>query len=748
MRWSNVEVILRREVRDQLRDRRTLMMIFVLPVLLYPMIGIGAAKLGEAFKESVRTVVLIGPANLPESGYGPGASATAAGVGVAAAVLTPGPVPLLNEAGDGFNPALFDDPADAGKVRVEAVPPGTFWSDPPARRAGLRMGKADVVVEIPADFGSRLRDLDRAELPIYYNSADEKSQLTFLRVDRLLERYRERIVARRLALEGKPEGFTDPVRPEGKDVATAAEAGSTVWAKIFPFLLVMMALTGAFYPAVDLCAGEKERGTMETLLISPATRGEIVMGKFFTIMLFSMGTAVLNLASMGLTAWLLARQINLAPAGARQTVIASMLAAPSPMSFLWMALLLVPMAGFLSAVCLALAILARSMKEGQYYMTPLYMVALPLIFVTLMPGIELSPYTCLIPITGATLLLKALMLGEYGEARRYFLPVMLPILVYGLIALRWAVDQFTNESVLFREAERFDLRAWLVHLRRDRGPRPGMGQALACFLLMILGAWVAINLLPPSIWNLAVLQVGVILLVPAALAFWLTSDPAGTLRLARPSPRWLAIGVALAFTLNPLVNELRAWVEWAFPTSEAVKRLLEGMLEQIPTGASAFLLLALLPGICEEVAFRGFILSGLRTGRRTSSSVVLSAFLFGFLHVVLSLVQQLFNATLLGIVLGLLAIRSRSLLPGIAFHVLNNGLGLATGWVLADPRLATLAGILYRDRAQGLYHGHWVALGALASAALIGVLARPERAPAPPEDAPIPQELAGSERSR
>ncbi len=62
-----------------------------------------------------------------------------------------------------------------------------------------------------------------------------------------------------------------------------------------------MALTGAFYPAVDLCAGEKERGTMETLLISPAKRSEIVLGKFFTVMLASILTAVLNLVSMGLT---------------------------------------------------------------------------------------------------------------------------------------------------------------------------------------------------------------------------------------------------------------------------------------------------------------------------------------------------------------------------------------------------------------------------------------------------------------
>ena len=73
------------------------------------------------------------------------------------------------------------------------------------------------------------------------------------------------------------------------------------WSKILPFLLLIWALTGAFYPAVDLCAGEKERGTLETLLSSPAERSEIVGGKLLTVMLFSMATAVLNCLSMGVT---------------------------------------------------------------------------------------------------------------------------------------------------------------------------------------------------------------------------------------------------------------------------------------------------------------------------------------------------------------------------------------------------------------------------------------------------------------
>ena len=122
----------------------------------------------------------------------------------------------------------------------------------------------------------------------------------------------------------------------------------------------------ALYPAVDLCAGEKERGTMETLLISPAGREEIVWGKFLTIWVFSAVTALLNLLSMALTTW---------QAG---TIVPG--ASFSPWALFWGVALLLPLSAFFSAVCLAVGAYARSSKEGQYYLMPLFLVTMPLIF--------------------------------------------------------------------------------------------------------------------------------------------------------------------------------------------------------------------------------------------------------------------------------------------------------------------------------------------------------------------------------
>ncbi|GIW87278.1 MAG: sodium extrusion protein NatB [Isosphaeraceae bacterium] len=703
VRWPNVQTIFIQEARDQLRDRRTLFMVFVLPILLYPLLGIGMARLSEAFQDQTRRVVIVGCEHL-----------------AAASAANPEAPPLLDETGSRFNPSLFDNPDDAARLDV-LCDDDPSWHDPTHRRERLRGGDADAVVLIPSDLADTLRQQRRVAIPIAYDSADEKSQLTYFRITRLLEAWNLAIVEQRRVAEGRPEGSTDPVRPDAQDVATRTEAGSSVWARIFPFLLVLMSLTGAFYPAVDLCAGEKERGTMETLLISPASRAEIVLGKFFVVFCASIATALLNLASMGATAFALAAQFNQAPMRLRPsaTGAAALLAAPSPVSLGWMIALLIPLAAFFSALCLALAIVARSMKEGQYYMTPLYLICLPLACLPLVPGIQLDPFTSLLPVTGVSLLLRALMQGDYASASQYFPLVFTPLVLCGLLAIRWAIDQFKSESVLFREAEHFDLVGWLRHLWRDKPQTPPAGMAVLCYALMLVAYWFLAPFFPVSGWSLVLMQVLVILGPPVALALLLTRDPIRTLRLRATRPADLALAGLLALTLFPMVNELRVWVDALFPMPEAVRQALERFKDLIPDPATAFLLLALTPALCEEVAFRGYILTSLERSYRPAWAIGLSALLFGFMHVLLSLFQQLFNATLLGLVLGLIAIRTRSLFPCIVFHLVNNGLAVGVGALTSAP----WAGRLFRDPAQALFHGPITLLTTALAAVLVMRLA-------------------------
>jgi sodium transport system permease protein len=299
-----------------------------------------------------------------------------------------------------------------------------------------------------------------------------------------------------------------------------------------------------------------------------------------------------------------------------------------------------------------------------------------------------------------------------------------------MLALRWSVEQFRRESVLFREAERFNLADWVRHIRRDRQPIPNSGAAVFCFTLMLSSAWFLVSSMSTSAVGLVQGQVAFILGPPVLLTLFMTSSPRRTLRLRWPATRHLLIAAALALAVNPLVGELRMIVDQLFPIPDVIKAGLGEMLGKIPDLGTAVLFLAIIPAICEELAFRGFILSGLEHDFKPWLAILISAFLFGFLHVLLSLFQQLFNASLLGIVLGLLAIRSRSILPGIVFHAINNGLAIVLGTVTeqADPN--GLARHVFRNPSQALYHEHWVVLGGVVSALLIYLLVRdPGRKP-------------------
>jgi sodium transport system permease protein len=309
---------------------------------------------------------------------------------------------------------------------------------------------------------------------IFYTTANEKSQIAMNRLSDVLHRWTEIIGEKTLAETGLPTVVLQPFTVQRADIAGGTSLrGAAVWAKIFPAMLLLWALTGAFYPAIDLCAGEKERGTLETLLSSPAERSEIVVGKLLTIMLFSILTAVLNLLSVAFMGWMvLSKFLNFG--------------SPPPLAILWILLALLPVAALFSAVCLALAAFARSSKEGQYYLMPVLLITMPLVVLPMSPSVQLNLGYSLIPVTGIVLLLRTLLEGNYLPALQYA-PVVIGVTGAAcLLTIRWAIDQFNSESVLFRESERLDLRLWLKHLYRDRKATPTVAAAVSCAVMILL----------------------------------------------------------------------------------------------------------------------------------------------------------------------------------------------------------------------------------------------------------------------
>lgn len=757
MTLKNIKLIWLREVRDQLRDRRTLFMLLVLPMLLYPGLAIGMLQMALLFTEQPRVVVMVGTDELPElpliengaiapkwfykpedskrlvlvtdSPIGNRAVVDAAGISSSrreellvagrrvgelarqrnelAEILTP------------FNEKIASEAKWTNKLQAadQTEPRPENYFELVAQYEDVKKklseefiaSKLQVLVVFPKDFGKTLAEVDRLlaskdfgserlhQLPILRpllvrNRASDKSDVAYHTIRDAIDQWEFELLRQRLLAANLPETLPDPVNSISVDIAGQDEVANNVWSKLFPALLVLMALTGAFYPAIDVAAGEKERGTMETLLICPATRSEIVLGKFLTVLVFSIATTVLNLISMGTTS-----RYIVSVTQATSNVGLGNMPLPTPMAMLWLMVLLVPLAALFSALCLALATFARSNKEGQYYLTPLFMVTMGLTMFAMSPSVELSPtsstslFYCAMPLVGPAMLLKALLINPNNtEVLVFALPVMMSSCVYGLLSLWWAVEQFKSEEVLFRESERFELKLWLKHMLRDKDPTPSPGQAAACFIVMMLLQFLSISVAGKAfvgipreeiggrVMQLAIIQQVALIASPAIfMALLLTSRARSTLKLRLPSLKFVGAAIALPLLLHPLAIELLGSLHQFFPQlPESAKAAMAAMSDDSIPFVFVLATFALTPAICEELAFRGFILTGLSRSGRTWIAVGLSSITFGIIHMI---PQQVFNATLIGMVIGLLAVRSNSLWPGVLFHFCFNSLAVLHG---------------------------------------------------------------------
>ncbi|MBA4018033.1 MAG: CPBP family intramembrane metalloprotease domain-containing protein [Pirellula sp.] len=725
MTWSNVRRILVREVRDQMRDRRTLFMIFVLPLMLYPLLGMSLMQVTQFVREQPTKVLLVGfkePPDFPK---------------------------LVRSDADGtqhFADELF---TEVGQVRLLQLELRATDADPEQVRAEaeklVQDGAFEAVVYFPPDFNEKLiefrkqlRLLDESNsqernekaqptVPspkVFFNTAKEKSQLAYRRLRDVLDKWSNDIGLKNLASRNLPATTARPFEYLNDDFAEKSQREAAIWSKILPFLLLIWALTGAFYPAIDLCAGEKERGTLETLLSSPAERGEIVWGKLLTVMLFSVVTAVLNILSMGITGTFALSAIDKMGSG---------FGAPPPLAPIWLFLALLPMSAMFSALCIALASIARSTKEGQYYLMPLVLVTMPLVILPMAPGIELNLGMSLIPVSGVVLLLKLMLEGQYWEVLRYILPVAAVTGACCLLAIRWAVDQFNSENVLFRESERGGLGTWFRHLLRDREDTPSVAGSVFCGVL-ILTIYFFMNFslqMEPSFFGFVKAVVTtqlVVVFMPTMMMTLITARSVRQTLLLVP-PKLLAVpaAIVLAFALHPTALLLLKLLNLLYPPNPQVLESLKHMVEfmQYPSDWTPWILFAVMavtPAVCEELAFRGFILSGFRKLGNTWRAIIFSALFFGASHGMA--VQQAISASILGLLLGYLAVQSGSIFTGMFFHMTHNGLVLFLGGWVAEkivryPRWEWVAELSPEKDSVTGYHPFIVATGIIIAGAIL-----------------------------
>ena len=620
---------------DQFRDRRTLAMIFVVPLFLYPLMGVTFFQASQFVREQSSRILVVysdeKPEFLPES-------------------------KLLD-----YN---YEQQAESSAAELA--------------KHSLTEKIYDSVLVIPPGFHEEKTE---PPLRIFYNTAVEKSTMAQKRLENAINQWSQSLGQKILENKGLDIRSVSPIETQSEDIAKETGfQGASFWSKILPIMLLLWALTGAFYPAVDLCAGEKERGTLETLLCSPATRGEIVLGKLCTVMCFSMLTSILNIICLGITGAFMVTQL------------------PIEVSFplsgaFCMVIPLIPASLIFSSLCLALASYAKSSKEGQYYLLPLIMTVMPLIFVAIAPGAELTLGTALLPITGISLILRELLEGNYETVIRFTPVVFAVTILCCYFSVRFAIRQFNSESVLFNDSKKFDVSLWFTQLLRNRTSRPTFAAGIMLAVVILTLKYFANFLFPPpqTFADVAIstlfLQIGFVLLPAVIFAYVFTRDPWGTLGLSIPKGKAVATfhytiaAIAAALLIFPLNVVLGEMIQRLYPMSDAVIAQIEPIMKLFKSGPLPLVigLMAVLPGLCEEVAFRGFILSGLlsngssdsskRTFDETFTAILLSSFFFGITHGIL---QQSICVGFIGCVIGVIAVKSRSLWPCIAFHITNN----------------------------------------------------------------------------
>jgi sodium transport system permease protein len=403
MSMRNVGIVYRKELTESIRDRRTLISTIVVPLLMFPVltVGFGAAMvslLNKAEKETPQVMVL-GGADSPM--------------------------------------VLADLKKLEGLKIVDSTPD---WKD---RIVNKEVGAA---VEIPEGFESDLAHQKSDTVKIYDYKNEIKSEFAANHVEKALKKYGDTIVKDRLAARNLEVSVLNPFEIKQENVAPPEKVGGAAIGGFLGYFVIVLCLQGAMYPAIDLTAGEKERGTMETILSSPISRVHLVFGKFFLVLTAALVTAALSVTSMGVSFWG-SQMFHAFDAGGASDAGSSQLhiGVGAILSVFLMAL---PLAVMFSAALLTIALFAKSHKEAQSYITPLMFIVIIPAIAAMLPGVELTPKLALIPILNVSLLCKDLIAGTYHW--NLIAIIFGSTCAYAAAALFLAVKMFQRESVLFR----------------------------------------------------------------------------------------------------------------------------------------------------------------------------------------------------------------------------------------------------------------------------------------------------------
>ena len=306
-------------------------------------------------------------------------------------------------------------------------------------RAFVRSGRLDAAFVFAPDFNQRVQNLRPGGLELVYKSGDNSSIL-LRRLRQVTDAFEQELLETRFAQLNVSMEATQTLQLQQVDVATAQEQIAQTVGGFLPYIFIIFCFLGGMYPAIDLGAGEKERGTIEALLTTPASRMQILIGKFSVIALAGVLSAVIAIVSIVGTLQFI-EDIPQSLVDAAYDII-------SPGVVAVLLSLLVPLTIFFAAVQLSLSFYAKSFKEAQSIINPMTIAVIFPAFVGMLPGIELNVWTAIVPVLNVSLATKAVIGGSLSTG--ILLLIYASLIVLAAIALVVCAQMFQRESVIFR----------------------------------------------------------------------------------------------------------------------------------------------------------------------------------------------------------------------------------------------------------------------------------------------------------
>lgn len=657
---GQTRAIFAHELLSLARDRRALFLSVVLPALLYPFLFWGRDWLEGFSRETLE--------------------ARAIQVGVDLSRAKPELAELARAELAKQTPIELVDVDASALQEIEpevltGTPEAVETERATAQRILATAGADALLVALVVDGAPPL------ELRVFHDGADDDSREALRRVELARSALlMERSLALRTELLGNDPGAGLDPRPV--DVATDADQSGAALGRFLPLIAVLVLLSGGSYAALAAFAGEREAGTLETLLVQPVPARSIVIAKFAAVLVAALATLVCNtLGMLGSAAAGLGSFPGIDAAGPLGSG-----GALGP----GLARLVTAAIAFLPAVVLVCALLclvcgrARTFREGQHLLLPLMLVTLAPTLLATQQDVRLDLLLGAIPLTGPALAARDALRGELDL--RYVAWTFVAGAGWAWLALARVSSLLDAERVLSTSGDENE------DARRAVQSQSALRWAIGCVFAIYLVGGTLQTL--HTVWGLVATLCA---LVP--LFAWLSARGtarrakeglATTLGLVRPRALHVLGALLCAPALHQIARAVFAWQQEALPLPVGFAQQALGVEISGLSTWGQLALLAIAPALGEELFFRGALWSGLKRDLPLWRSVGWEMLLFGAAH---ASIYRFVPTGLLGGVLTLVVARAGSLWPCVALHAGYNGLLVVSErWpLLANPWLAALA---------------------------------------------------------